>query len=63
MTRIRFDCRIDKEWGHWGFDLQLPSVRLRYVNFKNSALAGSLQLTIGVFLWSIWVAMFVEKKR
>lgn len=63
LSHIRFGCRIDKEWGHWGFDLQLPSVKLRYANFKNSAPVASLQLTIGVFLWSVWFAVFLEKGK
>lgn len=62
ISRIRFDCSFDKEWGHRGFDLQLPSVRLRYVNFRNSAPAGSLQLTVGFLLWSVWFAVFFDKK-
>jgi hypothetical protein len=63
ISRIRFDARVDREYGHWGFDLQLPSIRLRYVNFRNSAPAGSLQLTVGVLLWSVWLAVFVYKEK
>jgi len=60
--RIRFDCAFHSEWGHWGFDLQLPSIQLRYVNFKNSAPAGSLQLTVGILLWTFWTAVFLYKR-
>jgi hypothetical protein len=63
ISRIRFASSFDTEYGHWGFDLQLPSIRLRYVNFKNSAPAGSLQLTVGLLLWSVWLAVFFDKKE
>jgi len=62
ISRIRFDASVYKEWGHWGFDLQIPSIMLRYVNFKNSAPAGSLQLTVGLLLWSFWFAVFFDKE-
>ena len=63
ISRLRFDCRLDTEWGYWGFDLHLPTISLRYVNFRNSAPAGSLQLTIGILLWSFWAAVFFDKKK
>lgn len=60
--RIRLKTSVDTESGHWGFDLHLPSIRLRYINFKNSAPAGSIQLTIGILLWSFWLAVFFDKE-
>ena len=62
LKRIRFNAHAYTEYGPWGFDLQLPSIRLRYVNFKNSAPAGSLQLTVGILLWSVWLAVFFDKE-
>lgn len=62
ISRIRFNSALNTEYGHWGFDLQIPSIRLRYVNFENSAPAGSLQLTVGLLLWSFWFAVFLDKK-
>ena len=69
ISHIRFNSSLSSEYGHWGFEIQLPSIRLRYVNFKNSAAdtgsagpAGSLQLTVGLLLWSVWLAVFFDKE-
>jgi hypothetical protein len=59
---MRFDFHATKNWGYWGCEVSLAALRIKWVNFKNSAPAASLQITFGLLLWEFWLGVFFDKK-